>query len=88
MSTMISFSPVSTSTFQFQCTLDNNSYNVIVTWNLYGQRYYINIYDSNNGLILCVALIGSPDNYDISMTAGYFTTKLVFRQSSGNFEVI
>jgi len=85
---VIQFAPTNNANFQFQATFDNSQYNVIVTWNIYAERYYINIYDINNTLILCVALIGSPLNYPISMTAGYFKTKLIYYPSSQQFQVI
>lgn len=85
--TYIPFTPSATANFTFQATLDGKVYNVIVTWNLFGERYYINVYDSLQTLILSLPIIGSPDNYNISMTKGYFTTSLIYRVSSGNFEV-
>jgi hypothetical protein len=88
MATLIQFNPSATANFQFQATLDGQNYIVVVTWNLFGQRYYINIYDTSGVLKLAMPLVGSPNDYDISMTAGYFTTKLVYRVQSNNFEVI
>jgi hypothetical protein len=88
MATLISFNPPPTSNFQFQATLDGQNYIVIVTWGLFGQRYYLNIYDTSGVLILAMPMIGSPTDYDISMTAGYFTTKLIYRVQSNNFEVV
>jgi len=82
------FAPSASAPFQFQPTLDGNVYSVVVTWNLFGQRYYINIYDLSQTLIVCLPLIGSPSGYDISMTAGYFSTKLVYRAANQQFEVI
>lgn len=73
--------------FTFQATLDSQAYNVIVTWSIYAQRYYVNIYDTAGQRILTLPLIGSPNDYDISMTAGYFTSKLIYRESSNQFEV-
>jgi hypothetical protein len=74
--------------FQFQAVLDGETYNVITTWNLFGQRYFINIYSDNGVLVLSIARIGSPAGFDISMTAGYFTTKLVWRQANNQYEII
>jgi hypothetical protein len=85
---IIRFTPSTTSNFQFQVTLDGSQYNVIVNWNIYGQRYYVNIYDVNNRLVVCLPLIGSPLNYNISLTAGYFKTQLVYRVQNSQFEVI
>ncbi|MES2048849.1 MAG: hypothetical protein V4447_10640 [Pseudomonadota bacterium] len=83
----IPFAPTGAANFQFQVTLDGAEYVVVVNWNLFGQRYYINIYDTAQTLIVCLPLIGSPLSFNISMTAGYFTTSLIYRTSSGNFEV-
>jgi len=86
--TYVDFNPSLTSNFIFQPTLDGNVYTAIVNWNVFGQRYYLNLYDLSGNLVLCIALIESPDNYDISLVNGYFTTKLVYRESSTQFEII
>jgi hypothetical protein len=86
--TIFPFTPSQSSPFQFQPTLDGTVYTVIVTWNLFGRRYYVNIYDLSGVLILCTAMVGSPQGYDVNLVGGYFTSsKMVFRQSSQQFEV-
>jgi hypothetical protein len=55
----VSFSPLQAPSFTI--TLDGTEYTVTLTWNLYGQRYYINVSDLSNNLILSLPLIGSPD---------------------------
>jgi hypothetical protein len=87
MTTYINFNPSPNEPFQFQPTLDGSVYNVIVTYNLFGQRYYVNIYTLDNTLVVCLPLIGSPPGRDISLTAGYFTTTLVYRVANAQFEV-
>lgn len=87
MTTYVLFVPSLVAPPQFQATLDGNIYTVVMTWNLYSQRYYVNIYDQNATLVLCLPLIGSPPDYDISMTRNYFTSTLVYRVSTGNFEI-
>ncbi|MEX3914893.1 hypothetical protein AB4Y43_01415 [Paraburkholderia sp. BR10872] len=87
MTTYIPFTPSPSSNFVFQPTLDGQQYTAIMTWNMFGQRYYLNLYTSQNVLVLCVPLIGSPDNYSISMVSGNFTSTLVYRVSSAQFEV-
>ena len=88
MTTFIKFDPVPSANFQFNCTLDTQPYTVIVTWNTYSPRYFINIYNTAGNLIVTNPLTGSPDNYDINLVFGYFTTsKLVYRVSSNNFEI-
>lgn len=85
--TIIDFTPSSTQPFQFQPTLDGQVYNAIVTWGLFGRRFYLNIYTLGNVLVEALPLIGSPLDYDISLTAGYFDSTLVYRQANNQFEV-
>lgn len=84
----VPFVPSASSNFQFQLTLDGNQYLAVVNWNLFGQRYYVNIYTLAGTLVLCIPMIGSPNFYNISLTAGYFTTMLIWRVESGNFEIL
>jgi hypothetical protein len=89
MSTVvIPFLPSAVSAFQFQVTLDSNLYSCVVTWNLAGQRYYINVYTLSGTLVICSAMVGSPVGYDISLTVNLFTSKLVYRIQNSRFEVI
>jgi hypothetical protein len=89
MTTLINFNPASTANFQFNPVLDGITYTAICTYNLYAPRYYVNIYDNNGTLIVTRPIIASPDNYDIDIVEGYFTTsKLIYRTSSRNFEII
>ena len=85
---LIQFNPTSNANFQFNATFDGDIYSVIITYNIYSERYYVNIYDTTNALIVCLPLIGSPLNYNISMTAGYFTTQLIYRAPNRQFEII
>lgn len=87
MTTLVTFAPSVSAPFAFQATLDGQVYNVTVTWNVGRQDWFINITDQTSTLIVCEPLIGSPDDYDISLTGGYFTTKMVFRVSTQQFEI-
>jgi len=87
VTTYFDFTPTNSGPFQFSPTLDGQVYTVIVTWNVEGQRYYINIYTLTSTLVVCKSLVASPQNYDISLTWGYFTSTLVFREASQQFEV-
>lgn len=89
MSTIIKFTPLATANFTFQCTLDSSNYNAIITWNMFSQRYYINLYTQNGTLVFCLPVIGSINGYDINLAGGYFqNSMLVFRSSSQSFEII
>lgn len=88
MPSIVPFSPTNSSPpFQFQADLDGVTYNVQTRWNVSGQRWYVFIFDQSTNLVVTQPLIGSPPGYAISLTAGYFTTALVFRQATQVFEV-
>lgn len=69
MTTITPFTPSTTAAFQFQPVLDGETYNAIITWNVYGQRYYISVYDLNGNLIFNLPLVGSPDGLQIQTMA-------------------
>lgn len=81
------FIPTQSAPFQFQPTLDGQVYNAVVTWNLFAQRYYLNVYDLAGNLIVATAMVGSPLGYDVSLVAGYFASKLVYRIANRQIEV-
>ena len=45
--------------FSFQPTLDGNQYNVTITWNFFGQRYYVNCKTLTGSLVFNLPLVGS-----------------------------
>lgn len=73
--------------FSFQAVLDGNMYNITVTWNIFGLRYYVNVFDAQGNLILTTPMVGSPDDYDISIVGNKFISALIYRVSSNRFEV-
>jgi len=87
MTQYYNFTPSPTAPFQFQPTLDGANYNCIVTWNIFGQRWYVGIYDLQNNLIVNIPMIGSPPDYNISLTAGYFQSVMIYSVANNRFEV-
>src|ERR1035437_4810038 len=96
MTTVTQFAPVAGGPFQFQATLagptsnvvsTGSTFNVVVFWNVTGQRWYSNIVDQNGVLIVSRPLIASPPGYPISLTAGSFASTLVFLEASQQFVV-
>jgi len=87
MTDFIDFEPTEDNPFQFQAVFDGVQYNVVVTYNLFGQRYYVNIYSTQGALIVSRPMVGSPSQYDISLTNGYFTSTLVYRTKNNQFEI-
>jgi hypothetical protein len=60
MPEVIPFSPSNIAAPQFTATLDNNPYNIIVTWNVSSQRYFINVYDVDGNWIVTTPLVATP----------------------------
>lgn len=90
LTTVIPFAPSPLAPFQFSAVLDGTTYNVTVTWNVYragGFGWYINVYQENGVVVFSRALIASPPGYNISMTAGYFTTSIVFLDQTQQFVI-
>ena len=63
--TTFPFTPSNQSAPTFQPTLDENVCTVVVTWNLFGQRYYVNCYGQDANLVFTVPLIESPPSLTI-----------------------
>ncbi len=56
----IPFTSTTTQNQQFQATFDGSQYIVVLTWNMFDERYYINVYSTAQVLILCIPMVGSP----------------------------
>ena len=54
------FQPSSVAPFSFQPTLDGDTYNATVTWSVFGQRWYLNIYALDGTLVVSEGLSASP----------------------------
>jgi len=85
--TYVNFQPSPLAPFIFSAVFDGIQYNISVTWNLTGLRYYVNIYGTDGTLVLCAPNVGSQSGYDINLVSGYFTSTLVFRTLTNKFEV-
>lgn len=82
------FVPSQLTTFQFIAQFDGQPYTVNITWNIYRRDWYYTIYSASNVRVVTQALIGSPPDYDINLLWGYFfTSTLIFRQQTQQFEV-
>lgn len=66
---MTAYFPLTPSSVQapsFFPTFDGVQYRCVVTWNLFGQRYYVNCYDLTGNLVFCIALIETPPGIQLS----------------------
>jgi hypothetical protein len=90
MTTTIPFNPSNASNppFSTPLTLDGASYVGNVTWNVYGQRWYMTIADTSGNVIWTGAMIGSPLGFDILLAPGVFrSSTILYRADTGNIEV-
>lgn len=80
MSTFVDFVPSTTAAFSFQATMAGQQYNVTITWNVFGQRYYYTVTDLGGNLILCRALAASgpviPSTFTWSNGVAYVATSV------------
>lgn len=70
MTEFVPFVPTPQGPVRFQATLVglngiSDVYNVVVTWNTFGQRWYINIYTSGGDLVVAKALVASPTGINL-----------------------
>ena len=88
MTTYTAFTPSPTALFQFQATLDGVNYNILITWSLAGQRWYLNVYDLQGNLKLSRAMVGSPVGTDINLLGGFFSVStLIYRVGTQQIEI-
>jgi len=88
MTTFVNFVQPANSPFQTSAVLDNGiTYTLTVPWNIYGQRYFLTCTDQQGKVMFNVPMVGSPDNFNINLSAGYFKTPIVFRVSSQKLEI-
>jgi hypothetical protein len=66
--TFVQFTPSTVQAFSFQPTLGGTPYTCTVPWNIFGQRYYIQLSDLGGNLILCRALVSGGPTYPASFT--------------------
>ena len=64
--TFIEFVPSNILAPNFQVTLDGEIYTVTMIWNLFAQRYYLEIQSLDGTVVLYTALVGSPIGIDVS----------------------
>lgn len=73
--TFVNFTPSTSQIFTFQAQLGASQYTVTVTWNVFGERYYVNVYDLSGNLVIARPLTacGPQLTATFSWTAGTAT---------------
>lgn len=87
MATIIPFAPGPSTPVQFSATLDGAQYTVIVTWNLSGQRWYVNIYTLKGALVWTQAAVQSTAAAPTNLAPFTTASALVFYEASNAFVV-
>lgn len=82
------FAPSPNAPFTFQPTLDGQQYTAIISWNVFGERWYLNLYTLAGERVCTVAVAGSPNDADINLVGGYFSSVLVYRADLQQFEAL
>jgi hypothetical protein len=73
----------------FSPLLDGKIYDCQMKWNIYSQRWYLNITDNSGNRKLTMPVVASPVGFDINLLVGAFsTTKMVWRAVNGQIEVM
>lgn len=68
MSTTIQFTPSTAGPFQFKPTIANTLYTAFVTQNLFGGRYYLNLFDQSGALVLSRPLSSTGPKLQATLT--------------------
>ena len=87
MTTYFQFVPNSQAPFAFQPTLDQQQYAATVSWNLFGQRWYINVNQLTGELVFSLPLLGSPDGVSIESATWAFGTVTAVTSRPHNYTV-
>jgi hypothetical protein len=87
MTTLVNFAPSPIAPFQFQASLDGADYDCIVTWALFGARWWFTVNSQDGVAVVALPLIASPPDRGFSLTAGYFKSTIVFREATQTFEI-
>jgi hypothetical protein len=64
--TTFPFSPSPLQNATFNPVLGGQTYVATITWNVYGQRWYLNLSDSNGNPVITTAVVASQDPQGIS----------------------
>lgn len=77
MTTYFPFQPSTAAAPQFMPTLDGSVYKCVVTWNIFGQRYFVNCYDLNGARIFTIPLLETSAGHNILTMSWSATTRSV-----------
>ena len=65
---LVPFTPSATSVFQFSPVLNGTTYQATVTWNVFGQRYYVNLATAAGAHVLTTAVVSSGPRLRVALS--------------------
>ncbi|CAD6037281.1 hypothetical protein [Escherichia coli] len=86
MTMLIPFRPDGRTPFQFTVSVGGTTLFATALWNLYANRYYLKLTDNSGDTVVFCPMVASPDDYDINLALAYAPGKLIYRESSNQFE--
>lgn len=86
MTTTIPFSPSSDQPFTFRASVGGQQLFGTVPFNHYAQRYFLQLKNGQNEVVIYVPLVASPDSFDINLALPFAPGLLVLRESTRQFE--
>jgi hypothetical protein len=66
MTQQFTFRPSNAVAPSFQAVLDDRLCNIVLTWNVAGQRYYINIYNTSGNLVVARSLVETGESLSLN----------------------
>jgi hypothetical protein len=68
VSTTVQFAPSTSGPFTFQPVIGGVQYNATVTWNVFAQRYYLNLFDTSGNRVLTTAIVATGPQIAATLT--------------------
>lgn len=87
MTSYFPFVPNVQAPFTFQPTLDQVQYLASVVWNLFGQRWYLQLTQQDGVPVFTKPLVGSPDGVPIESVSWAFGTVTAITERPHNYTV-
>lgn len=87
MTSYFPFVPNTVAPFTFQPILDSESYIATVTWNVYGQKWYLNVKEITGPLVFSLPLLGSVDGSALESVSWSFGVVTAVTAQTHNYTV-
>lgn len=86
MTVTTAFTPSDRAPFRFTASIGGQTFFVSVPYNRYANRYYVQLNDTSNTIVIYTPLVASPDDHDINLALPYAPGTFIYRANTKNFE--